>query len=276
MSDVFLFPGQGSEVPGMGGAALHRPGPVRALLDRASRALELDLVEVITRGTPLLTRTEVSQPALTAVGLGLALESPLRPAATAGHSVGELSACCIAGCLEPEEALDAVLVRARLMSEAASAHPGGMAAVRAPVDGIELAAHNSPEEWVVTGDRAELAALSSRIAAVPLPVAGPWHSRFMADAAARWRESLRHLDFRPPRLALVCNGTGRCVTADDDLAELLVAQLTQPVRWAESMRTLLELGASRWHVFGPGRVLRGLTRANAGAGSTVMLEEGRA
>jgi len=270
--DVFLFPGQGSETPGMGGDALRRGGPVRTLLERASRALGFDLAAEVERGSPRLTRTDVSQPALTAIGIGLALESGVTPIAVAGHSVGELSAFCIAGCLEPEEALDAVLERARLMAEAARAHPGGMAAVREPVDGIELAAHNAPDEWVVTGDRAALASL--RVPSVPLPVSGPWHSRLMAGVAAQWRVTLAKVRWRRPSIPIVCNATGALVGDGDDLAELLAAQLTQPVRWAESMRTLASLGGARWHVFGPGRVLRGLCRANVGMNAQVFINDG--
>jgi [acyl-carrier-protein] S-malonyltransferase len=247
----------------MAGDALDRPGPVRELLERASRAIGVNLAAVIERGTPQLTRTEVSQPALTAVGVGLALEALARglaPSAAAGHSVGELSALCIAGCLTPEEAIDVVVDRARFMAHAARAHPGGMAAVREPVDGLELAAHNAPNEWVVTGDRASLAAL--KVSAVPLPVAGPWHSRFMAGAADPWRASLAKVRWRTPRIAVVANGTGAVVNDRDDLVELLVAQLTRPVRWAESLQRLKQLGVTRWHFFGPARVLRGLCRAN--------------
>ncbi|MBK7857217.1 MAG: ACP S-malonyltransferase [Archangiaceae bacterium] len=263
MSDVFLFPGQGSEAPGMGGEALTRPGPVRTLLERASKAMSVDLPGIIERGTPQLARTEVSQPALLCIGVGLALEAlarGTRPLALAGHSVGELAAFCVAGCLAPEEAVDVVLDRARLMGEAARTHPGGMAAVREPVEGYEVAAHNAPREWVVTGDREALAKLS--VAHTRLPVAGPWHSRHMAKAAEQWRASLQRVQWKRPRFPVVANANGEVIEERDDLAELLVAQLTQPVRWAASVQTLVKLGAKRWHFFGPEKVLKGLLRAN--------------
>lgn len=274
---VFLFPGQGSEAPGMGGAAVTRPGPVKALLDRASSAVGQDLSAVVVRGGPPLARTELGQPALIAVSLGLALDSRLVPTAAAGHSVGEIAAFAIAGCLSPEEAIDAVVLRARLMAQAPK---GAMAALRASSEAearaaiagtsIEIAAHNGPEEWVLSGDRAELAALAGRAPIGMLPVSGAWHSRAIAAAVGPWREALGRVQWRRPRVPLAANATGRFVE-DEDLADLLAGQLVKPVRWAETMATL---GAQRFDVFGPGRVLRGLCRANHGAAAQVALHEG--
>jgi [acyl-carrier-protein] S-malonyltransferase len=293
VSDAFLFPGQGSETPGMGGGALRRPGPVRALLERASSLVGVDLAEVVARGDQRLTRTELSQPALVAVGLGLALEARaagLEPAAVAGHSVGELTAFAFAGCLEPEEAVDCVVARARFMAEAAKISPGAMAAVRLPggrdledvlalgrqVGHLEVAAHNGPEEWVLTGEPHALSNVATRYATVPLKVGGAWHSRTMAEAASRWREVLQRVSFRRPTLPLVANSTGQWIGAHDDLSELLLGQLTRPVLWAESLRTMAEAGVSTLHVFAPGRVLRGLCRANLGQLARIELHEGLA
>lgn len=278
MTQVFLFPGQGSEMPGMGGAALTRPGPVRALLDRASAAVGQDLAQLIARGGPALARTELGQPALIAVSLGLALQSPVVPQAVAGHSVGELAAFSVAGCLAPEQAIDAVVVRARLM---ARAEGGAMAALRASSEAevreaiagapVEIAAHNGPDEWVLTGDRAALLAIAARAAIVMLPVSGAWHSRALAGIADEWRAALGTAQWQRPRVPVVANATGAFI-GDEDLVDLLVGQLTRPVRWAETMQTLR--GAARWHVFGPGRVLRGLCRASHGPRAQVVLHDG--
>jgi [acyl-carrier-protein] S-malonyltransferase len=289
VSHAFLFPGQGSEGPDMGGAALSRPGPVRTLVERASRALDLDLERIISRGDRALARTEVGQPALVAVSLGLALElqaSGVQPSATAGHSVGEIAAFALAGCLAPEDAIDCVVERARLMADAARRSPGSMAAIRAlsleevhlalelGAGRLDLAAHNSPEEFVLTGGRAALAAVHARFHAVPLSVSGPWHSRAMADAGDLWRLSLQRISWQRPRLPLVCNATGLFVRDDHDLVELLAGQLSQPVQWAQSLRTLCDSGIQTWNIFGPGRVLRGLCRANLGASSRVVVHDG--
>ena len=285
MKQAFLFPGQGSEVPGMGGALLERPGPVRDLLSRASKALGFDLAAAIARGAPSLARTEVSQPALAAVCIGSSLElaaGGVRPDAVCGHSVGELAAFCVAGCLEPEEAIDCAIDRGRLMGAAARRSPGGMCAVRvreaelptvlAAAD-VELAAHNAPEEWVVTGGRAALAAVAARFPTVPLRVAGPWHSRAMAGAEAAFRERLRRVCWQRPRIPLAANATGAWV-AHEDLADLLAGQLTHPVRWAGTLDTLARAGVTTWRVIGPARVLRGLCRANLGASARVIASEG--
>jgi [acyl-carrier-protein] S-malonyltransferase len=268
VSDVFLFPGQGAEQPGMGGDALKRPGPVRTLLDRASRSLDVELAEIVERGTPQLARPEIGQPALLAIEIGLALESGVQPALVAGHSAGELAAFCLAGCLEPEETIDLVVARARFQAEAAAQAKGTMVAVRAASEAelppYELAAHNSPDEWVLTGERSALAPLGT-----VLPVGGPWHSRAMAPAADRWRPVLARAQWKPPRAKLIVNATGSELAGDP--VEALAGQLTRPVRWAESMQTLKALGGSRWHVFGPGRVMRGLCRANLGHDANVVM-----
>ncbi len=132
----------------------------------------------------------------------------------------------------------------------------------------------SPNEWVVTGTRAALSAFAARVATVSLPVSGPWHSRFMADAGVKWRARLDRVAWRRPKLPLVANGTGQAVRDGDDLALLLATQLTQPVRWAASMQTLAQLGGKRWHLFGPGRVLRGLCRANLAESPVVLMHDG--
>lgn len=278
--DVFLFPGQGSEGPEMGGAALTREGPVKALLRRASDAVDHDLTGLIVRGGPALARTALGQPALIAVSLGLALECGVKPTAVAGHSVGEIAALAIAQCLTPEEAIDAVVVRARLMERAAT---GTMAAVRAGSEddvraliagtALEIGAHNGPDEWVLTGDRAELGALAARTALVMLPVSGAWHSRALSGIADEWRAALAPLMWKRPRVPVVANATGRFVDGEHPI-DLLVGQLTKPVRWAETMATLK--GTARFHVFGPGRVLRGLCRANHGTAAEVILHQGDA
>ncbi len=291
MTDAILFPGQGSEAPGMGGAALTREGPVRRLLQRASAAVGLDLVEVIQRGAPALAQTEFGQPALLAVSIGLGLElqaSGVKPEALAGHSVGELAALTLAGCLEPEEAIDCVIERSRLMAEAARATPGGMLALRVESEAeamralklgaeaglVELAARNSPSEWVLTGTKPALAAVAAKFQSVPLAVAGPWHSQLMAPAQEVWGRSLAKLSWRRPQIPVVSNTTGKWLEPGADLAELLAGQLTRPVQWSQTLQTMKEAGVTAWHCVGPGRVLRGLCRKNLGTEVAVFLHDG--
>jgi [acyl-carrier-protein] S-malonyltransferase len=266
----------------MGAAQLARPGPVRALFDRVSNALALDVADVVRRGLPPLKRTEVSQPALVALCLGLAeeLSERARVDAVAGHSVGELCAFSVAGCLSSEMAVDAAIERGRLMAEAARRSPGGMLALRSQTDAaaacalapVQLAAENAPEEWVVTGERDALRAVAARFPSVRLPVSGPWHSAAMAAAEEAWRAWLARVTWRPPRLLLVANATGAPVTHEDPVT-LLAGQLTRPVRWARCLETLRAAGIERWRILGPGRTLRGLCRANLGLGVEVSLED---
>ncbi|HVE83365.1 MAG TPA: ACP S-malonyltransferase [Myxococcales bacterium] len=292
MSTAFLFPGQGSESPGMGAALLRRSARTRQLLGRASRALDVDLEAAVARGHPLLRRTEALQPLLLAIGLGLSEElerGGTAPSAVAGHSVGELAAFCVAGCLAAEEAMDAAVQRGRLMADAARRHPGaGMAALRARAESevaaaveagmaagpVGVAAHNSPDQWVLSGAGRALAAVAARFPTVPLPVSGPWHSELMADAERRWEDSLRLLRWRAPRVALVANRTGQVVGPEEDLPAPLAGQLTRPVRWADTLRTLAGLGVDAWHVLGPGKTLRALCRENLGLAVQVQVLDG--
>src|SRR5207245_310540 len=126
-----------------------------------------------------------------------------------------------------------------------------------------IAAHNSPQEWVITGDRATLAKAAAKFPTVPLPVAGPWHSQAMASAGQKWRESLERVHWRAPKVPLVANSTGLFVGPADNPVDLLAGQLSHPVRWAKTMQTLVSSGVQAFHVFGPGKVLRGLCRSNA-------------
>jgi [acyl-carrier-protein] S-malonyltransferase len=176
------------------------------------------------------------------------------------------------------------------MAEAAKKAPGAMAAVRLPDEGaledalalgrsegnLELAAHNGPEEWVLTGEPSALARVATQYALVRLPVGGAWHSSAMAEPEKRWAEVLRRVELRRPTIPLVANATGRFIDARDDLAELLIGQLTRPVLWAESLRSMAAAGVTTFHAFAPGRVLRGLCRSNLGQGVRVHLHEGLA
>jgi [acyl-carrier-protein] S-malonyltransferase len=125
---------------------------------------------------------------------------------------------------------------------------------------LEVAAHNAPTQWVVSGERAALGAVLGIAGGVMLPVAGPWHSSAMAGAAAAWERSLRELDWRPARRRLALAGSAAFATASTDLAATLARHLTRPVRWQETIEALLASGVAHLVAIGPGRVLRGLCR----------------
>jgi [acyl-carrier-protein] S-malonyltransferase len=285
---AWLFPGQGAEAAGR-----LRSGPGRAtrLLERAGRALELDLVAAVDRGDPRLARTAVAQPTLVALCVGIAqdLEAAGEVAhAVAGHSLGELSAMAAAGCLAAEDAVDLAVERGRLMAEAARESPGGMVALRASDRGeierllalarasgrIAVAARNSPTQWVLSGDRRAIGAVAAATPVTVLPTGGAWHSEAMAEAETRWLAVLRGATFRPPRCPLILNRHGRALEVGDDPAALLAGQLTRPVEWWGSIEALARLGVARGRAIGPGQALRALCREILGDAVDVIVEAG--
>jgi [acyl-carrier-protein] S-malonyltransferase len=287
---AWLFPGQGSEHPRMGLDLAARSERGRALLERAGHAAGVDARRVLERGGEAFGRTDVMQPLLVAV-CGITAEA-LRaaghaPDLVAGHSVGELGAWSAAGCIEPEDAIDLAALRGRLMAREATRRPGGMlalvdcdeaAAERAIERGrrhgaVDLAASNAPDEWVLTGEHAALAAIAASAPSVRLPVAGPWHSRAMEDAVEELRVAMERVTRRPSIAPMVVNRTGLVAPRDDLIPGLLAGQLTRPIEWARSLMTLVEAGVTEIVTIGPGKVLRGLIRKNLGDRVRVLTTE---
>jgi len=285
---AWLFPGQGEEGPGMASADVLRLTSVRRLLDCGSARVGVELREVVRGGGPGLARTELVQPALVALALGIAEALEARgeaPAALAGHSLGELSAFAVAGCLASEHAVELACARGALMGEAARRSPGGMIGVRVESaaqlaellargrsadEALDLAAHNAPGLWVLSGRHAALRAVEACSAVTRLPVVGPWHSRLMQQAELAWAEALREVPFAAPRRLLIANRTGLPVGAGDDPRALLAGQLTAPVQWEATMRALVAAGVERFVTLGPARMLRGLCRANLGGDARIV------
>jgi len=280
---AFLFPGQGSQVVGMG-ADLARSDPeARRLFEAASDCTGTDLLALCSRGPfEALSRTRVLQPAITTVSLACLawLESRnLEPQVTAGHSLGEIAALRCAGCPSADDAIRLSAARGAAMDDAAAAHPGSMiAVVGLPLDQVlretealldpaegGVANLNAPDQAVLSGtveamDRAARHFESREARCVPLAVSGAWHSRLMAPAEAPFREALERIALHPPARRLYLNATG--LPEEDPLAvrEALVAQLQRPVRWVEIVEGLRREGVTRFVEVGPGRVLRGTLR----------------
>jgi [acyl-carrier-protein] S-malonyltransferase len=285
---AWLFPGQGAEA---GGRLRVRRGPMTRLLEHAGRALGMDLAFAIAHGDPALSRTEIAQPALVAVCLGIADELEAEgvvPDAVAGHSLGELAATAVAGCISVEDAIGLAVERGRLMAEAARERPGAMAAVRASDEAaverlvafgraggrLTIAGRNSPTQWTLSGDRAALDALAATMPVTFLPTSGAWHSEAMAEAEDRWLAILRLVAFRPARRPLILNRDGRALRAGDDPAALLAGQLTRPLEWLQTLETLAQMGVAKWVTIGPGRGLRALCREALGASVNVVMASG--
>lgn len=284
---VWLFPGQGMERPRMGLALAEEFPAARALLQLAGEEAQVDAFRLLRRGGPDLQRTAVLQPLLTAVSLGVALalrQAGHAPDAVAGHSLGEIAAWSAAGGVPPEDAVRLAGARGRCMQEAARTRSGAMLAIladesaldearraAAAVGTVDLAAHNAPEEWVLTGTRSALEAAARVAPSKWLDVSGPWHSRLMAGAETALAIALARVPRPPLRCELWCNRTGR-PAASDALPTLIAEQLTHPVRWAETLAGLAG-PHTRFVTVGPGRVLRGLLRKNLGDGPIVLTTE---
>ena len=285
---AFLFPGQGAQSIGMGRAASEALPAARKLYDRASVILGYDLAKLCFEGpSEELDSTVISQPALFVTSL-VAIEllrstSPdvvLSCEATAGLSLGEYTALVFAGALEFDDGVRLVQVRGEAMQEAADATPSGMVSVlgleKAAVedlcerarqgDTLRIANLLCPGNIVVSGANAacerlaEMAPAAGAMKAVPLAVAGAFHTPLMAPAANRLREALADAHFSRPTIPVVSNVDALPHDDPDEIRELLLKQLVSPVRWEDSLRYLLAQGYDQFYEVGPGRVLRGLLK----------------
>ncbi len=289
MSLALLFPGQGSQFVGVG-RDLAEAFPVAADTFReADEVLGLPLSRLMWEGPEKeLVLTQNAQPAIlvhSVAALRIGEEHLEAPALAAGHSLGEFSAHVAAGTLNFADALQAVRRRGELMYEAGTRRPGTMAALlgldddaaedlcrgvsRGPDSVVVPANLNSTGQVVISGDvdaveRAQQAAPEAGARrVVPLNVSGAFHSPLMAPAQEGLQAFLDHVEMRDPRFPVISNVTAGAVETAVDARELLVRQLTSPVRWSASVTTMLERGVTEFVEFGPGSVLTGLNRRNA-------------
>jgi [acyl-carrier-protein] S-malonyltransferase len=285
MTLAFVFPGQGSQSIGML-AALGAVEPVvRETFADASAVLGYDLWQLIQSGPEAdLGATERTQPAMLAAGVAtwrvwLRHGGP-RPAAMAGHSLGEYSALVCSEALDFREGIDLVRYRGQLMQQAVPLGEGAMAAILGLDDaGLELACReaaqgqvvepvnfNAPGQTVIAGNAAAVArameAAKARGAkrAVLLPVSVPSHSSLMRDAAGRLAERLARVPLRMPSIADVYTVDVRTHTSPDGIRQSLTEQLFKPVRWADTVRAMLARGATTLVECGPGKVLTSLNK----------------
>jgi [acyl-carrier-protein] S-malonyltransferase len=285
MSVAFVFPGQGSQAPGMGLDFADFDEAAAELYQWASACLGWDLAETLRTASPdELRQTYIAQPAIFCVSVAAlrALEAAgvPRPAYVAGHSLGEFSALVAAGALSFEAGLLLVARRAEAMQRAADARPGSMSSVLGlSAEGVEMAVEaaaqgqvlavandNAPGNVVVSGEWAALERLpgaAKELGArrvVPLNVGGAFHSPLMAPAVEAFQPHLAAAPLRDPSIPVVANATAEPVTSAEELRELLARQLTGRVRWTESVRRMAALGVDTFIEVGPGTVLGGLIR----------------
>jgi len=276
---AFASPGQGAETPGMGLAVAARNPDAAALLEEACDATRLDLRRIIGGGRPALFRTEVLQPALTAVALGAASELDargIRADVLLGHSAGEVAAFCLAGVMSHTAAIRVAACRGAAMAREAARNPGGMLALRArdeteveravahgrAAGRVDLAGHLGPGLWALSGEAPALKAIGRWFDTTPISAAGAWHSPLMEGAMPELRQALREAAVAPPLKSLVSNATGRPVVSSDDPVELLVSQLVRPMRLAEALAAIEDV--TDVVVLGPRQPLAGLLRRNLG------------
>lgn len=286
MTLALLFPGQGSQHVDMGRSLARSEPAARAVFEEADDVLGYGLSRLMWDGPDdALTETRHAQPALLthAIAAYTVVRDRIGPAAcAAGHSLGEFTAHVAAGTLSFADALGAVRRRGELMFEAGTQRPGTMAAVLGLDDeqveflcaevgaGICVPANfNQPGQVVISGDRAgveqgmELAREAGARRVVELNVSGAFHSPLMAPAEAGLRDHLAGLAFHDPRVPVYANVTAGPVTSGETARELLVTQLTSPVRWARSVTAMVEAGVTHFIELGPGSVLCGLNRRMA-------------
>lgn len=285
---AFLFPGQGAQFVGMGKRLAESLPGVRRLYDRAAEILGYDLASLCFEGpAEELDSTVASQPALFVTSLAalesLRNESPdvvLSCEAAAGLSLGEYTAMVVAGVMDFEAGLTLVQQRGAAMQEAADATPSGMVSIlgleRVEVealcdqargdDVLEIANLLCPGIIVISGSNAaceraaELAPTMGAMKAVPLAVAGAFHTRIMRPADERLAEALAGVPMNRPKIPVISNVDARAHDDPEEIRQLLIRQVLHRVRWEESMRYLIAEGFDSFYEVGPGRVLRGLLR----------------
>lgn len=256
---IFIFPGQGSQYVGMARDFYENMPETKEIFELASNVTGLNVTKLCLEG-PLeeLTRTSNLQPCLTAVEMACAvamMQHGVAPVAVAGHSLGEYAALWVAGVLSIEDTLRLVHLRGKLMEEAGLGTSGAMAAVIGlnknaletmitPLQKegvISLANHNSPEQIVITGEAELVERLVQQIKAetkakaIPLKVAGAFHSPLMKTASVQLAEALKEVHFNPARIPVYCNVTAAPETDPIRIQNLLVEQIYSPVRWCETV-----------------------------------------
>ena len=289
MALAFIFPGQGSQSPGMGRELAESFPAAREVFEEADEALGFKLSELCFGGpAEALQLTENTQPAILTVSVAalraLEAEGFPRPDFVAGHSLGEYSALVAAGALSLRDAVRTVRQRGRYMQEAVPVGEGAMAAVlgadletvRAVCEearrGAEVCSPaniNSPGQIVIAGSAAAveraIPLLKERGArrAVPLKVSAPFHCALMLPAQERLAADLEGVEFADLAVPLVTNADAAVVSRGAEARASLVRQVSQPVRWRESVELLAREGVGTFVEVGPGKVLSGLVRQTA-------------
>ncbi|GAB3961511.1 ACP S-malonyltransferase [Spirosoma harenae] len=278
---AYVFPGQGSQFRGMGQDLYQNSEAARQLFDQANEVLGYKLTTIMFEGSDdELKQTIYTQPAVFLHGVVLAMTTDsFAPEMVAGHSLGELSALTAAGVLSFEDGLRLASVRATAMQRACEITPSTMAAVLGLADEViekicaeitdEIvvpANYNCPGQVVISGSAAGIQLAEERLKAegakrvVPLAVSGAFHSPFMEPAQTEFAEAVERMAFNAPRCPVYQNVNAQAVTDPALIKANLIAQLTSPVRWTQSVERMVADGATEFFECGPGKVLQGLVK----------------
>lgn len=278
---ALVFPGQGSQYVGMGKDLYDSRKDIKDLMDSANHILGFDILSIMFNGNEEdLKKTEVTQPAIfiySVAALKMALNG-VAPQMVAGHSLGEFSALVANGVLSFEDGLKLVSTRAKAMQEACDANPSSMAAILGLTDeivekiceetsGIVVPAnYNCPGQLVISGETAavELACQNMKDAgakrALMLPVNGAFHSPLMMPAQEKLAEAIHNTKFYKPTMPVYQNITTTAVFDPEEIKLNLIAQLTGPVKWTQSVQNMILKGATSFVEVGPGKTLQGLIK----------------
>lgn len=280
MKKAYIFPGQGSQFPGMGKDLYESNPAARKLFDRANEILGFALTRVMFEGSEDdLKETKVTQPAVFLHSVALASTlGDFAPDMVAGHSLGEFSALVANKTLQFEDALVLVSKRALAMQEACELTPSTMAAILglednvveevcASINDVVVAAnYNCPGQLVISGSIAGVNAACEVLRekgakrALVLPVGGAFHSPLMEPARAKLQQAIEQTPFSNPICPVYQNVTANAVSEPAQIKANLIAQLTAPVRWTQSVQQMVADGATHFIEVGPGKVLTGLVK----------------
>lgn len=292
MKKAYVFPGQGSQFPGMAKALYEGNAKGKELLEKANDILGFRITDIMFEGTPDdLKATRVTQPAifLHSVVLAKCYEG-FRPDMVAGHSLGEFSALAAAEAISFEDALRLVYIRATQMQLCCEKVPGTMAAIVglpdekveeicSSCDGIVIPAnYNCGGQVVISGEKAaveqacEKAKAEGAKRALPLAVSGAFHSPLMEPARVELGKAIEETRIVEPICPIYQNVTAQAVTDPQTIKKNLLAQLTSPVRWTQSVRNMLADGADYFMEIGPGTVLQGLVKRISAGTEGITIE----
>lgn len=275
---AFVFPGQGAQFPGMGKELYEQSEQAKELFTRANTTLGFDIQALMFDGTAEdLKQTNVTQPAVFIHSVIAFQVNGGKADLVAGHSLGEFSALVAAGVLDFKDALTLVSKRANAMQMACEQQESGMAAILglgndvvekicASIEGVVPANYNCPGQLVISGTTKGLEEACKQLIeagakrALPLPVSGGFHSPCMQPAAEILTKSILDTTFSEPNCPIIQNVVAKPVTDSNEIKDNLIAQLTGPVKWTQSVEAMVEYGATHFTEFGPGKVLQGLVK----------------